>query len=594
MKIIKQVDKSELRNFMYKQFPSCANDAKLYETLNNHKAINVFQMSAGTASRVVDAVKPSNLEELTACNAMARPGTIDSLDSYIEGKSGVSKYRSKGINEVFGSTYGVCLFQEQIMRMVEALSPRRSKVVFTLKDGSTQEFFEDEKVKTNNGIKLAKDVTEEDLSFIISETSPSSTPLYSGNYARGLLKKLGKANKKQEDIDAWKVMVKDLEANAVKMGIPASEIKALVQDMETLANYSFNKSHALAYSMMAAWTLYLNVYFNKYYYPAVVEYAFDHDKETLETLKDMRKNGFQIHEPDLNTSKPRTFSSGKDLYIGLHNLKQVGAAADSVCARAPYANFSDFLSKNLEDSKVNKRVLTALVEYGCFDELEPTITRGQMISCFSKFWESKPAFKKLTADEAEKIKTDPVLRDKLVSALRNKINNIVEYWESIKHTAEENKFAVKDTRQFKKTLEEKYLGFNFFVSPFDAETIAFVNDKVALGKCVNDFSEARKFKYISKVVPVYISSVREYKDKNGNLMCFLSLEDRNGEETVVPIFASCYPFIQAKVAPDTLALMLMYNSDDSYHGGEQLMFGTKKWIEPEKCASFIIPLRRAV
>lgn len=162
MKIIRQVDKSELRNFMYKQFPGCANDAKLYEALNNHKAINVFQMSAGTASRVVDAVKPSNLEELTACNAMARPGTIDSLDSYIEGKSGASKYKSKSINEIFGSTYGVCLFQEQIMQIVEKLSPRKTKITFTLEDGSTQEFLEDDKVKTSNGVKLAKDITEED------------------------------------------------------------------------------------------------------------------------------------------------------------------------------------------------------------------------------------------------------------------------------------------------------------------------------------------------------------------------------------------------------------------------------------------------
>ena len=541
IKIIKKTDINELKKFMYNKFQDSADDPKLYDCLNSGKAINVFQMSAGTASQVVNQVHPNNLFEMTACNSMARPGTIDSLPNYVEGKSGHLKFRNPVINSVFGETFGVCLYQEQIMSLFVKIGGH--------KDG--------------------------------------------GNYIRGLLKKLGKANKKQEDIDAWKEETKKFSANAIKMGISPTELKALLEDVAALANYSFNKSHALAYSMMAAWTLYLNVYFNKYYYPAVVEYAFEHDKETLDTLKDMRRNGFKIHEPNINTSKSRTFSSGNDLYIGLHNLKQVGAAADNVCAKAPYIDFSDFLRKNLDDSKVNKRVLAALVEYGCFDELEPKLTRHQMISCFSKFWETKPAFKKLTAAEAEKIKIDAELRDKRVSALQNKINGIVEYWESIKKAAEDNQFIIKDTRQFRKECEEKYLGFNFFVSPFDAETAEFINEKVRAGKGVNDFSEVRKFKYVSKVVPVYISSVREYKDKNGNTMGFLSLEDRNGEETTIPIFASCYQIVEDKIAPDTLALMLLYNSEDTYHGGEQLMFGTKKWIDPSKYASFIIPLRRA-
>lgn len=416
--------------------------------------------------------------------------------------------------------------------------------------------------------------------------------VYNGNYARGLLKKLGKANKKQEDIEAWNKMAVDLQNNACVLGISQNEIKELISDIITLANYSFNKSHALAYSMMAAWTLYLNVYFKKFYYPAVIEYAFEHDKETLETLKDMRGNGFKINPPDINTSKGRTFSTDDEIFIGLHNLKQVGAAADDICERGPYTSFGNFLKKNLIDSKVNKRVLTALVEYGCFDKLETTLTRHQMIACFSNFWETKPTIKRVTTAEAEKIKTDKELQEKLISAINSKIDSIVEYWDKVKKSVEGNEFVAKDTRQFKKELEEKYLGFNFFVSPFDEEVLKFINEKVSLGKCVSGFADIRKFKDVSKVVPVYISSVREYQDKNGNMMAFVSLEDKFGEETIVPIFASCYQVVADKLAPDFLALMLLYNTDDTYHGGQQIMFGTKKWISPEKYSSFIIPLRR--
>ena len=415
---------------------------------------------------------------------------------------------------------------------------------------------------------------------------------YNGNYARGLLKRLGKANKKQEDIDSWNNMTSDLRNNAYALGIPQSEIKSLMSDMIALANYSFNKSHALAYSMMAAWTLYLNVYFKRFYYPAVVEYAFDHDKETLETLKNMRSNGFKIFQPDVNTSKDRTYSTDDELFIGLHNLKQVGAAAEDICKRSPYTDFADFLKKNLIDSKINKRVLTALVEYGCFDKLEPSLTRHQMIACFSQFWETKPTIKRITAAEAEKIRNDKELQEKLVLAMNSKIDNIVDYWKKIKATVESNTFVAQDTRQFKKELEAKYLGFNFFVSPFDSDMNSFIDEKISKGKCVSGLADVRKFKDISKVVPVYISGVREYKDKNGNTMAFVSIEDRTGEETVIPIFASCYQFVSEKLAPDFLALMLLYNTDDNYHGGQQIMFGTKKWVQPEKYSSFVIPLRR--
>ena len=167
MKIIKKVDKSELRNFMYNKFQDSADDPKLYDCLNSGKAINVFQMSAGTASQVVNQVHPNNLFEMTACNSMARPGTIDSLPNYVEGKSGHLKFRNPVINSVFGETFGVCLYQEQIMSLFVKIGGH--------KDG--------------------------------------------GNYIRGLLKKLGKANKKQEDIDAWKEETKKFSANAIKMGI---------------------------------------------------------------------------------------------------------------------------------------------------------------------------------------------------------------------------------------------------------------------------------------------------------------------------------------------------------------------------------------
>lgn len=162
MKIIRKVEKSELRDFMYNKFSECADDKKLYEALNSNKAVNVFQMSAGTASQVVSQIHPDNLLEMTACNAFARPGTIDGVPNYVDGKSGHLKYRNPIINSVFGETFGVCLFQEQVMKIVELLSPKKEKIVITLENGNKKIFDLDDKVNTKNGVKLAKELTEDD------------------------------------------------------------------------------------------------------------------------------------------------------------------------------------------------------------------------------------------------------------------------------------------------------------------------------------------------------------------------------------------------------------------------------------------------
>lgn len=113
-------------------------------------------MSAGTASGVVERVRPENLSELTACNAFARPGTIDSLSSYVEGKDGNLKYRNEIINSIFGETFGVCLYQEGVMKIVELLSPKKEKTTFYFEDGSTLDAMQNGEINTDTGTKSVK------------------------------------------------------------------------------------------------------------------------------------------------------------------------------------------------------------------------------------------------------------------------------------------------------------------------------------------------------------------------------------------------------------------------------------------------------
>jgi len=112
IKIIKEINKQELKEFLYN---IDLTDSNLYEELNEGRALSVFQFSGDTAENLVTRIKPKNFNEMCAVNALARPGTIDFADDYIDSKDkNINKY-PKLVQEVLKDSYGVCLFQESIM-----------------------------------------------------------------------------------------------------------------------------------------------------------------------------------------------------------------------------------------------------------------------------------------------------------------------------------------------------------------------------------------------------------------------------------------------------------------------------------------------
>ena len=226
MKILKEnVSKQEVKEFLY--YGMNIEDKHLYQQVNESQA-NIFQFSGGTASGMIQRAIPTNFEELTCLSALSRPGSSFEFDDFVNNGTSSSKY-PKIIAEKLEDSHGCILFQEQIMKLVEDL--------------------------TNGKI--------------------------SGNFARGLLKKLGKAKKKQEDLDAWKNLVETIKEEA-KDKLTKTEIDEITQDMLTLSAYSFNKSHAAAYTYVACETLYMTYYFKPYFWAAALTY----DASKVDVLKD--------------------------------------------------------------------------------------------------------------------------------------------------------------------------------------------------------------------------------------------------------------------------------------------------------------------
>lgn len=343
-------------------------------------------------------------------------------------------------------------------------------------------------------------------------------------------------------------------------------------------------SHAVAYSYVALMTMYMSYYFQKYFYSSIIEYTMDNSREdTPQLLRTVRNSGYDIMPPDINKSQAKTYADGNTIFIGLHNLKQIGDSADVIIKNRPYNSFIDFIVKNLSESKINKRSISSLVKFGCFDELEPELNRRQMNNAFIDFWDNKKAIKK-TDDLKSLIEGGKDLVDILNE--NKKIEDLVSTWNTYKNVWKKNDF-VPVTTDYLKELESDSLGFNYFISPFSKKEMEIFREGDK--KCVLKLSfDDIDVKDITWKVPVFIESLRLHTDKNGNEMAFVTIEDTTGMAISVPIFASFWQFLFDKVSTNSIALFSLYRNKDN-----QIMFGVSRFLKDEKkIKSLIMPIRR--
>ena len=275
MKIIKEVSKRDLKSFLLRNIDT--NDSSLYKEANNKNKIGIFQLTAGTSSRVLNDIKPVDFDELNACTAFARPGTIDFLPQYLKNRAEMASPYPDQVSSLLDETYGVILYQEQLMKIFNKIG-----------------------------------------GFTLEETDE----------VRSLMKKLGKAEKKKEDLDAWDVVVKRFEKGAIEKNIKTVDAKNITEDLLKMASYSFNKSHSTSYTYISIMTLYLSFYFRKYFYSSTLTYEVSRDKYLNDRIKSIKNQGFEVLPPDINESKLNICPVGNNkLIFGLSNIKYVGGKA---------------------------------------------------------------------------------------------------------------------------------------------------------------------------------------------------------------------------------------------------------------------------
>jgi DNA polymerase-3 subunit alpha len=279
----------------------------------------IFQFESDGMKDLCRRMKPEGLEDLAALNALYRPGPIDSgmVDDYIERRHGRKKvtFDINQLKEVMGNTYGVPVYQEQIMAIFQVLA----------------------------GYSLG----EADL----------------------VRRAMGK--KKREELDAHK---EKFFTQAEQRGHDHAKLEKLWSSLEGFADYAFNKSHSLAYGLLAYHTAYLKAHYPAHFWAAVLSNEIDNSEKVARYIDKAKQMGLEILPPDINISFDMFTPQGNNIRFGLTAIKGLGQGAVSAIIAAresggPFTSIYDFTDR-VEARAVNKRVLESLIKSGAFDNIK--------------------------------------------------------------------------------------------------------------------------------------------------------------------------------------------------------------------------------
>jgi len=290
------------------------NDTKTFELFQAGDTNGIFQFESVGMQKYMRELKPDKLEDLIALNALYRPGPIAYIPKFIARKQGKETitYDLPEMEEYLAETYGITVYQEQVMLLSQKLA----------------------------------------------------------GFTRGDADVLRKAmGKKQKDV-LHKMKSKYLEGASQK-GHPTESLEKIWTDWEAFAEYAFNKSHSTCYAVVAYQTAYLKAHFPSEFMSAVLNHQGSIDKITF-FMAECKKMNITVLGPDINESL-KGFSPNKkgEIRFGLGGLKGVGEAAisniiDERLKHGNYKDIFDFITR-INQRTVNKKTLESLAYSGAFD-----------------------------------------------------------------------------------------------------------------------------------------------------------------------------------------------------------------------------------
>ncbi|MBC7564637.1 DNA polymerase III subunit alpha, partial [Candidatus Saccharibacteria bacterium] len=313
LRIIKKVFKTDIN---LDEIP--LDDEKAYALLQKGDTTGVFQLESAGMKRYLRELKPTVFEDIVAMVALYRPGPMQFIDDFIKRKHGEREitYAHPKMEDALKSTYGVLVYQEQVMQISKDLSG------------------------------------------------------FTGGEADTLRKAIGKKNLEM----MAKMKTRFIEGAAEQSGADPKEMEKFWKQLEDFAAYCFNKSHAACYGLIAYWTAYLKAHFPEAFMAALMTSdQGDLDRLAIE-MNECKHMGIKVLSPDVNESfvEFAVVPGKKEIRFGMAAIKGVGTAVVEEILRAraegKFVSVEDF-ARRVSTSRVNKKAWDSLIKTGAFDML---------------------------------------------------------------------------------------------------------------------------------------------------------------------------------------------------------------------------------
>ena len=313
--VVKRICKSRGREIDLSMLP--LDDRLTYQGLSRGDTVGIFQMEGSGIRKLITQLKPSCFEDVFAVIALFRPGPLDSgaAEQFIRRKHGKEPitYPHPLLEPVLKETYGVTIYQEQVMQIAQVLAG------YSLEDADN--------LRRAMGKKKKEVMQEERARFLKGATKQRVSDKLAGE---------------------------------------------IFDQMETFAAYGFNKSHAASYAFISYQTAYLKAHYPQEFMAGLMSLEMGDTNKTYKNIAECRLRDIPVLPPDVNESDEGFTVSGETIRFGLGALKGVGSKAIEVMQAArqdgPFTDLYDFC-RRVRGSQVNKRVLESLVKCGALDSL---------------------------------------------------------------------------------------------------------------------------------------------------------------------------------------------------------------------------------
>jgi len=422
-------------------------DQNIFKLLSTGETTGLFQLESTGVRTTLRQMKPTEFNDIVALVALYRPGPMSNIPTYNECKNGqrTPDYIHETLEKILKPTYGIIIYQEQVMQIAQTLAG------------------------------------------------------FTAGEADILRRAMGK--KKRAELEKQK---EKFISGALKNGIKKDVANYVFTKIEPFADYGFNKSHAVAYALIAFQTAYLKTYHKEEFIAASMSTTLTNTSKLREYVEELKRLKVDVIRPSVNNCFADFKADMNKIFYGLGAIKSVGfdAISNIVNEReknGKFKTFTDFINR-MNPQNVNKLQLEGLVKAGAFDEIDPNR---------KKLFEAIPKI----------IQTIKSKYDEKVSNQTNLFNDT--------NTIENETFEFKEIKPWtkKELLSEEFASLGFYISdhPLNEYKEFFTQLKIESYK---DFVDGNKS---DALVAGTIMSIQEKKSAKGNSYAIVKFSDNKSE-----------------------------------------------------------------